>query len=289
MRVAVAGATGAVGVPLVRRLREAGHDVVEISRRAGVDVFDRDALRRALASAPDVVVNQLTAWPADRYTPKEMAAGMQRTIRLRVEGTQRLIEAAPGVRMISQSLAFHYRPKDRLHVEDDELWKDGPDPLPASTAALEVLEEATLHTGGVVLRYGPFYGPRTWYAPDGAIAKMLEGRRMPIIGRGRGVASFCHVEDAAAAVLSALEAGTGIYNVVDDDPAPAAVWLPELASTLGAPKPMRVPRSAARVVAGYAVAQFDEFQGASNERFKRDLGWVPMYPTWRGVLGTQER
>lgn len=286
MRVAVAGSTGAVGVPLVRRLREAGHEVIELSRRAGVDVLEPASLERALAGRPpEVVVQQLTALPADPVNG-DMLGGQVQTRRLRTEGMGNLVAAAPQARFVSQSIAFAYRPKDRLHTEQDPLWTDGP--AAGSAEAILEMERITLAAGGVVLRYGWFYGPGTWFAADGATTGELRRRRLPVIGRGRGVWSWCHVEDAAAAVLPALERGSGIYNVCDDDPAPAREWLPALARSIGAPKPWRVPRFVARRMAGdYAVAQFDEIQGASNERFKSDLGWTPLHPTWRGVLGKE--
>ena len=285
MRVAVAGSTGAVGAPLVAMLREAGHEVVEISRRAGIDVFDREAVRRALDPQPDMLVQQLTAFPP-RYARLAMEEGVRLTNRLRSEGTRILVEAAPGARLISQSICFAYRPvRERLHAEDDPLWADGPGTLPSIVAALAELESLTVQAGGVVLRYGHFYGPGTWYARDGALPRELARRRMPVIG-GRGVFSFCHVEDAAAAVLPALERGSGIYNVCDDDPVATSEWLPALAEAVGAPKPLRVPRIVGRAGGGaYAVAMYDEFQGASNARARAQLGWEPRHPSWRGVLG----
>jgi nucleoside-diphosphate-sugar epimerase len=267
-------------------LREAGHEVVEISRRAGVDGFDRAALARAMDPQPDVVVQQLTALPAE-YKRLAMEEGVRLTNRLRTEGTRNLAEAAPGARLISQSITFQYRPKERLHVEGDELWTDGPGQLPEMTAALIEMESLTVERGGVVLRYGYFYGPRTWYSREGSMGKELQRRRLPIIG-GRGVFSFCHVEDAAGAVLPALERGSGVYNICDDDPAPVSEWLPAFAEAIGAPKPLRVPRLVGRAGGGaYAVAMFDEFQGASNERAKQELGWQPRHPSWRGVLGRE--
>lgn len=290
MRVAVAGASGAVGVPLVRVLREAGHDVLELSRRAGVDVLDRESLQRAFAAAPpDVVVQQLTAFPAT-LGKQEMRRGVEQTNRLRTEGMQNLVATAPQARFISQSVAFAYRPEKRLHKEPDPLWFEGPRPAPLVTAAVSEMERTTLNTDGVVLRYGFFYGPGTWYHHDGAMAEMLRARRMPVIGRGRAVWSFCHVEDAAAAVLPVLAHGRGIYNVCDDDPAPVREWLPAFAEAIGAPKPRRVPRWVARLAGGpYAVSQFDEIQGASNRRFKENFAWRPEHPTWRDHLGMSQR
>jgi nucleoside-diphosphate-sugar epimerase len=140
-----------------------------------------------------------------------------------------------------------------------------------------------LAAGGTVLRYGYFYGPGSGVAPDGSFAADLRRRRMPVVGRGQGVWSFIHVDDAAAATVSALTAGPGaVYNVVDDDPAPVSEWLPALAEAVGAPRPMRVPTFVARLAAGeYGAATMTTSQGASNARGRRELGWAPTHRSWR--------
>jgi nucleoside-diphosphate-sugar epimerase len=136
---------------------------------------------------------------------------------------------------------------------------------------------------GLVLRYGWFYGPGTYYAPDGNVAEEVRRRRFPVIGRGSGVFSFIHVDDAAAATVAAVQRGDpGVYNVCDDDPAPMRDWLPEYARAIGAKKPFRVPSWLARPIAGrFTTGMATELRGASNAKAKRELGWEPRYPSWR--------
>ena len=152
-------------------------------------------------------------------------------------------------------------------------------------STLEHEREATNTAGleGIVLRYGQFYGPGTYYAPDGNIAEQVRRRRFPIVGRGEGMFSFIHTEDAASATVASLDRGApGIYNIVDDEPAPLREWLPVYAEALGARRPRRVPTFLARLVAGpFAVAFATELRGASNAKAKRELGWQPRYPSWR--------
>jgi nucleoside-diphosphate-sugar epimerase len=195
---------------------------------------------------------------------------------------------AAGVRrVIAQSVAFMYAHKgNELHEEPDPLAVDLPDPGGDAVRAVAELEEAVTGTDGVdgvVLRYGYFYGPGTAYAADGAQGKMLINRRFPIVGNGDGVFSFIHVDDAAAASVRALDRGApGIYNVVDDDPAPLREWLPELAKAIGAPEPRRVPTFVARMVGGRHVVQMlTRAQGASNAKAKAELGLELRWPSWR--------
>jgi nucleoside-diphosphate-sugar epimerase len=195
--------------------------------------------------------------------------------------------AAGARRVVAQSVAFMYaHGGDGLHVETDPLAVDMRDPGGDTVRALAELEESVTGTEGIeglVLRYGYFYGPSTSYAADGAQGKMLMNRRFPIVGDGSGVFSFIHVDDAAAATMRALDHGApGIYNVVDDDPAPQRDWLPELAKAIGAPEPRRVPTWMARLVGGrYAVQMLTRAQGASNAKAKAELGLEMRYPSWR--------
>jgi nucleoside-diphosphate-sugar epimerase len=305
MRVFVAGATGAIGRPLVPRLLAAGHEVVGMTRsqeRAAAlratgaeavvcDVYDRTALDAALARAePEVVVNQLTDIPP-AIDPRRFAEQMAGLGRIRTEGYANLVAAARAVgarRIVAQSIAFVYRPAPGLASEDDPLWTDAPEPLATTIRATAAGEWIVLDAGGLVLRYGWFYGPGTAYAADGATTHMVRTRRYPIVGSGEGVTSFVHVDDAADATVAAIGSDvTGVLNVVDDEPAPARDVLPALAERIGAPKPMRVPAVAARLAAGsFAVAVSTQQRGASNARAKRELGWAPAHPTWRGTLGT---
>jgi len=188
---------------------------------------------------------------------------------------------------VAQSISFAYRPEPgRLMVEEDPLWLDAPAAFTPVVRALDEMEAAVTGTDGLegtVLRYGYFYGAGTSYAADGSIAADVRKRRLPIVGRGTGVFSLIHVEDAAAATVRALDSeATGIFNVVDDEPAPMSEWLPLYAKVLGAPAPRRVPPVLARLVAGeFVVRMALEQQGVSNAKAKRELGFEPRYPSWR--------
>lgn len=303
MRVFVAGATGVIGRSLVPQLRAAGHDVVGMTRspeRAGdlteqgadaviCDAFDAAGVERAVAEAqPEVVVNQLTAIP-NALDPRRFEEQFATNDRLQREGTRNLVHAAEEAgarRLISQSIAFAYAPADGLRGEDDPLFDDAPAPWGRSVAAVRAREEQTLGSEiveGVVLRYGYFYGPGTAYAGDGSTAAMVRKRALPIVGGGMAVYSFVHIDDAAVATVDAVERGApGIYNVVDDDPAPIREWLPEYAAALEARPPRKVPRFVARIVGGrLGVYMLTGLQGATNEKAKRQLGWAPRCPSWR--------
>lgn len=303
MRVFLAGATGVIGRALVPMLRDAGHEVVGMTRseeRAAAlreqgaepvvcDAFDADGVARAVADArPEVVVNQLTDIPK-AINPRKMSEQFETNDRLRREGTRNLMRAAEAAgvrRLISQSIAFAYAPGETLRSEDDRLFDDAPLPWGRNVGAVRTLEEATLGSSsveGVVLRYGYFYGPRSSYAGDGSIAAMVRKRAFPVVGGGTAVYSFIHIDDAAAATVAALDHGApGIYNVVDDDPAAVSEWLPEYAAALEARAPRKVPRFVARLAAGkLAVYAMTGIQGATNAKAKRELGWEPRWKSWR--------
>jgi len=303
MRVFVAGATGAVGRPLVPKLVAAGHEVTGMTRSeakapevraagadaAVVDVFDVDTLRAAIDSAsPEVIVHELTALP-DRidFRNEDTYAA---TNRLRTEGTRNLIAAAQAAgarRFVSQSIAFAYRMDgERLKTEDDPLLARAPGAFGSGVRALHEMEEMVLGAGGLdglVLRYGFFYGPGTYYGEDGTSTQDVRRRRLPVVGGGGGVFSFVHVDDAAEATLAAVERGApGIYNIADDEPAPMREWVPVFAQAAGAKPPRRVPVWLARFVAGKDVSNFAvALRGASNEKGKRELGWEPAHSSWR--------
>jgi nucleoside-diphosphate-sugar epimerase len=251
-----------------------------------VDAFEPRRLQAIVAEArPEVVIHELTAIPKS-FNPDEF----ERNNRLRREGTRNLMDAAEAAgarRVVAQSVAFMYaHGGGELHDEADLLAVDLPDPGGDTVRAIADLESAVTGTEGVegvVLRYGYFYGPGTSYAADGAQGKMLMAGRFPIVGDGSGVFSFIHLDDAAAATVRALTQGEpGIYNVVDDDPAPQREWLPALAKALGAPEPRRVPKVLARLVGGrYAVQMLTRSQGASNAKAHRELGLELRYPSWR--------
>ena len=256
-----------------------------------VDALDRDALMEAVVDAePDAVIHQLTQIPGD-VNPRKMAQQFEQTNRLRTEGTRNLADAARAAeagRLIAQSIAFAYRldgPPDGLKSEDDPLMgDDGPASFRPNGRAIADLERIVRDAGGIVLRYGWFYGPGTAFAAsDGAMAARVRKRGFPIVGDGGGVWPFIHVEDAAAATVAALSHGSSdVFNVVDDDPAPVRDWLPAYAEAIGAKPPRRVPKLAARIAAGKLAADWaTELRGASNEKAKRQLGWAPRYASWR--------
>jgi nucleoside-diphosphate-sugar epimerase len=303
MRVFVAGASGAIGRPLIRKLVAAGHDVTGMTRSeargeelraagataALADVFDADALGAAMsAAAPEVVIHQLTALPERmNFRNKDLYTA---TNRLRTEGTRNLLrgaQAAGAGRFLAQSIAFAYRPEaGAVKSEDEPLFDDAPAPFASGVEALRDMEGAVLGTegiDGVVLRYGFFYGPGTHYGADGAVTHDVRRRRMPVVGAGTGLFSFVHVDDAADATLAAVGRGSaGIYNIVDDEPAAMREWLPAFAAAAGARPPRSVPAWLARLVAGRQAAGFAlELRGASNEKAKSELGWQPAHPSWR--------
>jgi 2-alkyl-3-oxoalkanoate reductase len=307
VRVFVAGATGAVGRPLVPKLVAADHEVTGMTRseskaedvrRAGAravvaDVFDVDALGAAMEEArPEVIVHELTALP-DRIDFRK-ADTYAATNRVRTEGTRNLIDAARTAgarRIVCQSIAFAYRMDgEGLKTENDPLLSEAAGAFGSGVRALREMEAMVLGADGLdglVLRYGFFYGPGTYYAADGTSTDDVRRRRMPIVGKGSGVFSFIHVDDAADATVAAVERGSpGVYNVTDDEPAPMREWVPVFAEAAGAKPPRRVPVWLARFVAGKDVSNFAvELRGASNEKAKRELGWEPAHPSWRSGFG----
>jgi nucleoside-diphosphate-sugar epimerase len=303
MKVFVAGASGAIGRPLLRQLVAAGHEVTGTTRReeraeeiraAGAaavvcDIFDAAALETVVKqAAPEVVVNQLTSLPHE-YNPRK-ASFYAATDRVRREGGHNLVEAARKAgakRFLTQSIAFLYAPEgDWVKSEDARPFEDAQGHFRSAVEAMigherEVVDSPDFE--GLVLRYGQFYGPGTYYAPDGHLGREVSRRRFPIVGPGTGTFSFLHVEDAAGATVAALSSGAaGIYNIVDDEPAPLHEWLPVYAEALGAKPPRRVPIWLAKLVAGSSVAEMAVgLRGASNAKAKRQLGWRPQYPSWR--------
>jgi nucleoside-diphosphate-sugar epimerase len=298
MRIFVAGASGAIGSRLVAQLIERGHEVIGTHRSAAsaervralgaepvaLDLLDARAVREAvLESAPDAIVHQATALAGAGFS-RSLDRTFAHTNRLRTEGTDALLAAAREAevhRFVAQSYAStrYAREGGPVKTEDDPL---DPNPVPSTretNAAMRYLDETVIAAGGVALRYGGFYG-----AADDGMVEPVRKRRFPIVGDGGGVSSFIHLDDAAAATVLALEReATGIYNVVDDEPAPVREWLPVLASVLGAKPPRRFPTWLARLIAGEAMVMLaTEARGASNAKAKRELGWEPRYPSWRG-------
>jgi nucleoside-diphosphate-sugar epimerase len=313
MRLFVAGATGAIGRQLVQRVVAAGHEVYGMTRSASkqamlyqmgavpvvADALDPDQVARAVARAePDVIVHELTSiGPLDlRHFDRDFAL----TNRLRTEGTDYLLSAGQAVgvkRFVAQSnAAFTYaRTGGPVKTEEDPLDPSPVREMRGMVDAVRHLEGAVLGarwTEGIVLRYGAFYGPGTSMAPGEEQFELVRKRKFPLVGGGSAMWSFIHVADAAEATVAAVEHGSrGIYNIVDDDPAPVAEWLPALAEMLGARKPLHVPRFVGRLFAGeVGVAMITELRGASNATAKRELGWRPAHPSWRqGFVASSKR
>ncbi|MGN6168572.1 MAG: NAD-dependent epimerase/dehydratase family protein [Solirubrobacteraceae bacterium] len=312
MNVFVAGATGVLGRALVPQLVARGHEVVGMTRSASkqdlvtslgahpvvADALDPGAVTEAVASAkPEVIVHELTALSGKlsardmRHPERSSVATM--TNRLRTEATDHLLAAgrAAGVRrFVAQSFAaFRWaRTGGPVQTEADPLDSNPPAPLRAPLVGILHLEQVvpTIEWGeGLVLRYGGFYGPGTAIsmAADAQMAAPIRKRWFPIIGDGGGVWSHIHIDDAAAATAITVEHGQpGIYNIVDDEPAPVREWLPALASALGAKPPRRIPRWLGRLAAGEAATlMMTEARGAANKKAKSELGWQPRYASWR--------
>jgi nucleoside-diphosphate-sugar epimerase len=305
MRVFIAGGTGAIGRPLVAALAAAGHEIAVYSRNAekvaalGVpgivpavgDAFDADALIGAVqAFGPEVVINQLTSLP-QTVNPFAIKRGFDQTSRLRREVSKTLVTAARAAgarRIVAQGISFAYRPGPGVRTEADSLWTDAKGQIGILTGSVATLEANTLGDAeleGVVLRYGAFYGPGTYFAPHGLYATMLRRRVLPIPGKGGGIFAFVHIDDAAAATAAALEGPTGIFNVTDDVRVPASEAMTFMADVMGAKPPRHVPESLIRIGPGaFLVYLMCEQPAVSSERARRELGWSPRHPDWHEGL-----
>ncbi|MFD4960788.1 NAD-dependent epimerase/dehydratase family protein [Microbacterium sp. NPDC058389] len=302
MKIFIAGGTGAVGSRLIPQLVAAGHEVTGTSRGVagagridavgahGVVMDGRDAasIRRAVLDAqPDVVVHQLTSL-AEGFDFKRFDEVFAVTDELRTHATDALISAAQEVgtgRVIVQSYTgwTNERTGGPVKTEADPL---DPHPVPTSAKSLAAIahaERAAVDAGGLALRYGSFYGSGQSLGEGGEMLEAVRRRQVPIVGRGTGVWSFCHIDDAVSATIAAVTRGAaGVYNVVDDEPAPVSTWLPELAQAVGAKKPLRVPAWIARSVLGeFGVAWMTTARGSSNAKAKADLDWAPRFASWR--------
>jgi 2-alkyl-3-oxoalkanoate reductase len=303
VKVLVAGASGVIGRVLVPELIAAGHTVTGTTRRedraaslrdAGAealvcDLLDAaDAEQAVAAASPDVIVDQLTSLPHeyDLRNPDFYRAND----RIRRDGTGNLVAAAQAAgvkRYVVQSVSFMTRPQGPPVLDEDApAWTDAPDPFKDSVAVLVDNERKIAGSDafdGIVLRYGQFYGPGTYFASDGSIAGEVRKRRFPIVGKGDGISSFVHVSDAARATVAAVGGGApGVYNITDDDPAALRDWLPAYAAAIGAKKPFRVPKWLARVAAGpFATTLASELRGAANGRAKAAFSWSPVVASWR--------
>jgi nucleoside-diphosphate-sugar epimerase len=310
MKVFLAGATGALGKQLIPQLGDAGHEVIGMTRSEGkadlvrglgavpvvADALDPQAVGRAVSEAePDAIIHELTAlseMKGFRNPDKTFAT----TNRLRTEGIDNLLSAgrAAGItKFVAQSYtSWPYAPVGGpIKTEEDPLNPDPPKKMSESLAAIRYLEAEVSGINeqgwatGTVLRYGGFYGPGTSLSaePGSPHTELIRKRQWPIVGDGSGIMSFIHIADAAAATVKALEGDhPGIYNVVDDDPAPFSEWVPRVAEAVGGPPPRRVPKWLGRIAGGeVGVSMMTEMRGASNAKAKRELGWKPRYASWR--------
>jgi nucleoside-diphosphate-sugar epimerase len=305
MRVFVAGSTGAIGKVLVPQLLEKGHEVVALVRNnrkaqsleamgakvALADALNKEELTEAIRRAePEVIIHQLTAL-AHAGNFKKLDEELALTNRFRTEVTDTLLAAARLVsarRFIAQSFcgwpfAREGRP---VKTEEDPLDPNPPTSFAKTLAAIRYLEDTvrkTVDLQALALRYGFFYGPGTGIAKDGPVIKLVRKRMIPIVGDGAGIWSFIHIHDAARATVAAISSGsTGIYNVVDDEPAPVTIWLPALADAVGAKPPYKVPVWVGKLAIGEGgVSMMTKIRGGSNAKAKREFGWEPVYPSWR--------
>lgn len=305
MRVFVAGATGAIGQRLVPLLVDAGHEVVGTTRTPSkadglrligatpvvLDGHDGEAVRQAMLDArPEVVVHQMTSLGGD-LDMRRFAESFAETNRLRTDATDHLLAAAMETgahRFVAQSFAGW--PNEQrggpIKTEEDPTNTSPPQEVKDTLEAILYLEAVTTRTPGIeglALRYGGFYGPGQALGKGGAMVDAVAGRQVPIVGRGTGIWSFIHIDDAAAATALAVDRGApGIYNIVDDEPAPVSEWLPYLAEVLGAKPPRRVPVWLARLIVGEPlVSMMTKLRGSSNAKARRELVWRPAYPSWR--------
>jgi nucleoside-diphosphate-sugar epimerase len=250
-----------------------------------MDGLDAASVKAAVdAAAPDVIVHQMTALSDIDF--RKIDKAFRVTNRLRTEGTEHILAAARGRLVVAQSFAGWpaARTGGRIKTEDDPLDPSPPKGIRETHAAIRRLERLVTEAGGIVLRYGGFYGPRSGMAPGGDQLEMVHKRQFPLVGNGEGLWSFLHTDDLATGTLAAIERGRPgeIYNIVDDEPAPVREWLPYLARQVGAKPPRKVPAWVARIVASPAtVAMMTEARGASNAKAKAELGWFPKYASWR--------
>jgi nucleoside-diphosphate-sugar epimerase len=304
MKVLVAGASGAIGRALIPALLERGHQVAGLVRsetgsawvaRQGAQPFRADALDASAVRAcferfrPEAVAHQLTALSAS-LDLRDFDRAFAATNALRTRGTDNLISAARQVgvrRFVAQSFCGwpYARVGGAVKTEEDPLDPDPPAALRQTLDAIRYLEEAVSAAGlgGISLRYGGFYGPGTSLSANGATVEQVRRRKFPVVGSGAGVWSFLHVADAASATTAALEGeATGVFNVVDDEPAPVSAWLPALAAAVGAKPPRRLPAFLGRMILPHHLfVMMTDIRGGSNAKFKRTFAWQPAWPTWR--------
>jgi len=305
MKVFVTGGTGAIGKLLLPLLLENKHEVVALTRsvikataleESGVsaviaDPLDKNALTAAVRRAePEVIIHELTALSkAGNFRKLDQEFAL--TNRFRTEVTDTLLAAARTIgtrRFITQSYCGwpYARTGGPVKTEEDPLDTKPPENFTRTLAAIRSLEDkirSTTFLQGIALRYGNFYGPGTGIGKRGVVYDMVRKRRLPIIGGGGGVWSFIHILDAARATVAAMTRGApGIYNIVDDEPAKVSTWLPVLASAVGAKPPYKIPHWLGELLVGKnGVMMMTQIRGCSNAKARRELGWTPVYPSWR--------
>lgn len=302
MRIFIAGGTGAIGRPLIAQLRAKGHTLIALTRSAekvqaladqGIepaiaDVFDAEGVKAAVRRAqPEVVIEQLTSLPKT-YTGESMSVAAPFNRRIRLEGGANMLAAAQAAgvrRYLRQSIAFWAVPGPGLADEETPLAVNASPAVAADARVVSEIEQRLLHTPGlegISLRYGFFYGPGTWFHPDGDVAQQVRRQQFPIVGAGEGVWSWLHIEDAAIATAAAVERGAaGIYLIANDRPLPVGEWLPAFARRLNAPAPPRISVEAALQAGGAdAVYYGTQMRGASNAKAKRELGFQPRPLEW---------
>jgi len=303
MKIFVAGGTGAIGRPLIAELLAKGHALFALTRSpekaqalvqqgiepAIADVFDADAVKAVVSRAqPEVVIEQLTALPRT-YTRESMNAAAALNNRIRLEGGANVLAAAQAAavrRYLRQSVAFYAIPGPGLADEDTPLAFDASPAVAAGAREVTELEHRLLRNPnieGIVLRYGFFYGPGTWFNPDGDVARQVRQQQFPIIGNGEGVWSWLHIEDAAIATIAAAEQGNpGIYLIANDQPLAVREWLPAFARWLNAPPPPQVSVEDALKSDGGADAVYygTRMRGVSNAKAKRELNFQPRPLEW---------
>ena len=303
MKILIAGATGAIGKALLNYLNDAGHDLFALVRSSKVagplkaisadevvaDALDATSVLEVIRHIkPDVIINELTSLPK-HYTPEEMKAAAARDKEVRVKGNANLLAAARAAncrRYVLQSSAFWYAPGPGLADETAVFAFDASPGVAAGCRTYADLEAAALGSGlpAVLLRYGFFYGPGTWFAHDGDVGQQVLRREVPVIGKGEGIWNWIHIDDAAAATCAALSADPGVYNVVDDQPVVQSVWLPAFAKSLGAPEPPIVSEEQALRNAGPDTVYYaTKLRGASNQKAKGKVAFRPRPLEWRGV------
>ena len=304
MKIFVAGGTGVIGRPLIARLLAKGHDIVALTRSpqeapglrergiepAIADVFDPDAVKAVVSRAqPEVVIEQLTALPKT-YTRESMSAAAPFNTRIRLEGGSNVLAAAQAAgvrRYLRQSIAFWAVPGPGLADEETPLSIDASPAVAADARLVTELEHRLLgkpDIEGIAMRYGFFYGPGTWFNPDGDVAQQVRRQQFPIVGNGAGVWSWLHIEDAAMATVAAAEQGNpGIYLIANDQPLAVREWLPAFARWLNAPPPPQISIEDALKVSGPdAVYYGTQMRGVSNAKAKRELNFHPRPLEWIG-------